>query len=101
MATDQDVKDALYDVIDPELNINIVDLGLVYRTHVVEGNIAEVDFTLTYPGCPLGDMITSDIIAQVKRQTDVKDVMTNVVWTPPWSQDMMSENARLLLGYPI
>ncbi len=101
MATDQDVKDALYDVIDPELNINIVDLGLVYRTHVVEGNIAEVDFTLTYPGCPLGDMITSDIIAQVKRQTDVKDVLTNVVWTPPWSQDMMSESARLLLGYPI
>ncbi len=48
MATDQDIKDALYDVIDPELNMNIVDLGLVYRTHVVEGNIAEVDFTLIW-----------------------------------------------------
>lgn len=101
MATDQDVKDALYDVIDPELNINIVDLGLVYRTHVVEGNVAEVDFTLTYPGCPLGDLITSDIVFQVKKQTDVKDVRTNIVWSPPWSQDMMSENARLLMGYPI
>ncbi len=101
MATDQDIKDALYDVIDPELNMNIVDLGLVYRTHVVEGNIAEVDFTLTYPGCPLGDVITGDIIAQIKKQTDVADVRANVVWSPPWDQNMMSENARLLMGYPI
>ncbi len=101
MASDQDIKDALYDVIDPELNMNIVDLGLVYRTHVVEGNIAEVDFTLTYPGCPLGDSIAADIVAQIKKQTDVTDVRTNIVWNPPWSHEMMSENARLLMGYPI
>lgn len=101
MATDQDVKDALFDVIDPELNMNIVDLGLVYRTHVVEGNIAEVDFTLTYPGCPLGDVITADIVTQIKKQTDVADVRANVVWNPPWNDTMMSENARLLMGYPI
>ena len=101
MASDQDIRDALYDVIDPELNMNIVDLGLVYRTHVVEGNVAEVDFTLTYPGCPLGDMIAGDIVKQVKRQTDVSAVRTNVVWSPPWDQNMMSENARLLMGYPI
>ena len=101
MAVDQDVKDALYDVIDPELNMNIVDLGLVYRTHVVEGNIAEVDFTLTYPGCPLGDVIANDIVTQVKKQTDVADVRANIVWSPPWDQTMMSENARLLMGYPI
>ena len=101
MATDEDVRNALYDVIDPELNMNVVDLGLVYRTHVVEGNIAEVDFTLTYPGCPLGDVISSDIVAQIKRQTDVADVRAQLVWSPPWNQDMMSENARLLMGYPI
>lgn len=101
MAGDQDVRDALYDVIDPELNMNIVDLGLVYRVQVVEGNIAEVDFTLTYPGCPLGDVITSDIISQVKTQTDVADVRAQVVWNPPWNQNMMSENARLIMGYPI
>ncbi len=101
MAVDQDVKDALYDVIDPELNMNIVDLGLVYRTHVVEGNVAEVDFTLTYPGCPLGDVIASDIVAKIRAQTDVTEVRTNIVWSPPWDQNMMSENARLLMGYPI
>ncbi|OQX28780.1 MAG: aromatic ring hydroxylase [Spirochaeta sp. LUC14_002_19_P3] len=101
MASDQDVKDALYDVIDPELNMNIVDLGLVYRAQVNEDNIAEVDFTLTYPGCPMSDMIASDIEHQVKTQTDVEAVRVNLVWYPPWSQDMMSENARLLMGYPI
>lgn len=101
MAVDQDIKNALYDVIDPELNMNIVDLGLVYRTHVVEGNIAEVDFTLTYPGCPLGDAIAADIEHQIRTQTDVADVRINVVWNPPWDQNMMSENARLLMGYPI
>lgn len=101
MAQDQDIRDALYDVIDPELNMNVVDLGLIYRTQVVEGNIAEVDFTLTYPGCPLGDIIASDIVSEVKKQTDVMEVRTNLVWNPPWSQDMMSENARLLMGYPI
>ena len=101
MAVDQDVRDALYDVIDPELNMNIVDLGLVYRTHVVEGNIAEVDFTLTYPGCPLGDVISADIVTQIRKQTDVSDVRANLVWSPPWDQNMMSENARLLMGYPI
>jgi metal-sulfur cluster biosynthetic enzyme len=101
MATDQDVKDALFDVIDPEMNLNIVDLGLVYRAQVVDGNIAEVDYTLTYPGCPLGDVISADIVSKIKAQTDVADVKAEVVWSPPWDQNMMSENARLLMGYPI
>lgn len=101
MALDQDVKDALYDVIDPEMNMNIVDLGLVYRTQVVEGNIAEVDYTLTYPGCPLGDIIASDIVSRIRTQTDVSDVRAQLVWSPQWDQNMMSENARLLMGYPI
>ena len=101
MAVDQDVKDALYDVIDPEMNMNIVDLGLVYRTQVVEGNIAEVDFTLTYPGCPLSDVIESDIVSRIRTQTDVSDVRAQLVWSPPWDHNMMSENARLLMGYPI
>jgi metal-sulfur cluster biosynthetic enzyme len=101
VASDQDIKDALYDVIDPELNMNIVDLGLVYRTQVVDGNVAEVDFTLTYPGCPLGDVISSDIVSQIKKQTDVADVRAQLVWSPAWDQNMMSENARLLMGYPI
>ncbi len=101
MAENQDVIDALYNVIDPELNMNIVDLGLVYRAEVTEGNIAEVDFTLTYPGCPLLDVIASDIESNVRSRTDVADVRVQVVWNPPWDQNRMSENARLMLGYPI
>lgn len=101
MAAEQDVREALYDVIDPELGMNIMDLGLVYDVRIAEGNIAEVDFTLTYPGCPLGDVITGDIVAQIQKQTDVVDVRTNLVWNPPWDDRRMSENARLLMGYPI
>ncbi len=101
MADENEVREALFHVIDPELNMNIVDLGLVYRVELVDDNIAEVDFTLTSPMCPLGDMIAADIVEKVKSSTDVSDVRVNVVWTPPWNQDMMSENARLMLGYPI
>jgi len=101
MTENKDVMDALFNVIDPELNMNIVDLGLVYRAEVVEGNIAEVDFTLTYPGCPLGDMIVSDIESTLRSRTDAADVRVQVVWNPPWDQSRMSENARLMLGYPI
>lgn len=101
MAENQDVRDALFNVIDPELNMNIVDLGLVYRVEVTDGNIAEVDFTLTYPGCPLVDVLTSDIESNVRSLTDVVDVRVQIVWNPPWDQSRMSENARLMLGYPI
>ncbi len=101
MAVESEVKEALYDVIDPELNMNIVDLGLVYRAQVAEGNIAEVDFTLTSPLCPLADLIAADIVDKVKRLTDAAEVRVNVVWNPPWNENMMSENARLLMGFPI
>ena len=100
MATEQEVREVLYDVIDPELNINIMDLGLVYRVEVKEG-VAEVDFSLTYPGCPLGDVITNDIVTNIRSRTDVDNVMANLVWQPPWGPERMSENARLMFGYPI
>lgn len=101
MVTNQDVKDALYAVVDPEIGVNIMDLGLVYRVNVVEGKVAEVDFTLTTPGCPLGEIIAGDIVKQVMKQTDVNDVRVNIVWSPRWNETMLSENARLMLGYPI
>ena len=100
MATKGEVLDALTRVVDPEIGINIVDVGLVYRVDVAEDHV-EVDFTLTSPGCPLADTIVADIRKEVAHATGMDDVRANLVWNPPWSMDFMSEEARLQLGYPI
>lgn len=92
--------DALRQVIDPEIGINIVDVGLIYRVAPSAQRI-EVDFTLTSPGCPLAETIQEDICRNLREATGVEDIVTNLVWTPPWNIDFMSEEARLELGYPI
>ena len=100
MATRGEVLEALDRVIDPEIGLGIVDVGLVYRVEVAEDHI-EVDFTLTSPGCPLAGTIMDDIRTQVAEATGVGDVRANLVWDPPWSPDFMSEEARVQLGFPI
>ena len=92
--------DALSRVMDPEVGLNIVDLGLVYRADVVDDHV-EIDFTLTTPGCPLAATIMEDVLREVRSATGLDDVQANLVWNPPWSLDLMSEEARLQLGYPI
>ena len=94
------VYDYLGEVIDPEMGINIIELGLVYRVAVEEDSV-EVDFTLTYPGCPLGPEIEKDIIEVLRKKAGVTDVKTTVVWQPAWQPSYMSEEARIGLGYPI
>jgi metal-sulfur cluster biosynthetic enzyme len=100
MATKGEVLDALSRVIDPEIGLNIVDIGLVYRVDVDDEHV-EVDFTLTSLGCPLADTIIADIRKEVTEATGIDDIQANIVWNPPWSLDFMSEDARLQLGYPI
>jgi metal-sulfur cluster biosynthetic enzyme len=100
MISKTDVLESLKKVIDPEIGINIVDVGLIYRVDVKEGEV-EIDFTLTSPGCPLADTINNDIITVVQEDHGIKDVVTNLVWNPPWSIEFLSEEARLDLGYPI
>ena len=100
MPTKGEVLDALTRVIDPEIGISIVDVGLVYRIEATDEAI-EIDFTLTSPGCPLAATIMEDIHREVVAATGVTNVETNLVWNPPWSMDFMSEEARLQLGYPI
>lgn len=100
MVTKGEVLDALCRVIDPEIGLNIVDVGLVYRVDVDDEHV-EVDFTLTSPGCPLADTIMEDIKREVSEVTGIGVVEANLVWNPPWSLDFMSEEARLQLGYPI
>lgn len=100
MVSKGDILDSLKKVIDPEIGLNIVDVGLVYRVEPHEDSI-DVDFTLTSPACPLGDQLVADIEQTLKADTGVSEVNTNLVWNPPWSLDFMSEEARLEMGYPI
>jgi metal-sulfur cluster biosynthetic enzyme len=98
--TQERVLELLSGVLDPEVRINIVDLGLVSRVGIGDAGI-EIDFTLTYPGCPLGDTLVAEIERAVRDGTGVEDVRARVVWEPPWSEERMSEAARLEMGYPI
>jgi metal-sulfur cluster biosynthetic enzyme len=99
MVSNEEILDALRDVDDPELDWNIVDLGLVYRAESVDGGI-EVDFTLTYPGCPAEAYIRGEIASCLKRFFGVESRI-RTVWSPLWGPERMSEGARVSLGYPI
>ena len=94
-----EVLAALGTVDDPELNWNIVDLGLVYRAEPVADGI-EVDFTLTYPGCPAESYIREEIDSCLRRVFGV-EAKIRTVWSPLWGPERMSEAAKVTLGYPI
>ena len=98
MATDTDIREALRHVVDPEIGVNIVDLGLVYRIEV-EGARARIAMTMTSPACPLVDYL-QDLVTSAIRQhvPDVVEVDITVEWEPPWDPDMMSDEARRQLG---
>jgi metal-sulfur cluster biosynthetic enzyme len=96
----EEVLDVLRNVEDPELDFSIVDLGLVYRIDVRPEEI-EVDFTLTYPGCPAEEIIRRDIMETVRDAFGIATVRATTVWTPLWGPERMSEEARVALGYPI
>jgi len=100
MVSREEVMEILRNVEDPELAFSIVDLGLVYRIDVKETAI-EVDFTLTYPGCPAEDIIRRDIIETLQDAFGLVDVSATTVWSPLWGPERMSEEARVALGYPI
>ena len=92
MAALDDVTEAMRDVVDPELGINVVDLGLVYGVPVDDANIAVIDMTLTSAACPLTDVIedqTRIALAQL-----VSDVRINWVWMPPWGPDKITDDGR-------
>ncbi|HZR98584.1 MAG TPA: metal-sulfur cluster assembly factor [Chloroflexota bacterium] len=99
MPTEEEVMNALKAVYDPEIGINIVDLGLVYGVET-EGNDVRVNMTLTSPMCPLGPIIQTQAKAILTSQfEDVEDVDIRLVWNPPWDpRTMASEDAKLELG---
>jgi metal-sulfur cluster biosynthetic enzyme len=94
LAAVDDVEEAMRDVVDPELGINVVDLGLVYDIHVDEGNVATLDMTLTSAACPLTDVIEDQTRAALTGGGLVDDVRINWVWMPPWGPDKITEDGR-------
>ena len=99
MTTTEDIREALKQVYDPELSVNVVDLGLVYGTEMDDQGNVRVTMTLTSPGCPIGPMVGEMVQDALAPLDGVKQVDVDVVWTPPWRPDMMSEDAKLELGY--
>lgn len=91
-------RDALRDVVDPELGIDVVELGLVYDI-VVTGSTIDVDLAMTSAACPLGDAIASEAAARLREIDGVTDVHVYLVHEPPWTPDRMSPRARALLGW--
>lgn len=102
MAMDADLKEsilgALENVIDPELGIDIVNLGLVYDVDMDDEGVCKITMTLTSLGCPLGPVIVDQIKTVLSELPEVKDVDVNIVWNPPWNKDMMSRYAKMALG---
>ncbi len=97
LADVDDVEEAMRDVVDPELGINVVDLGLVYDIHVDEDNVATLDMTLTSAACPLTDVIEDQTRAALTGGPGgglVDDVRINWVWMPPWGPDKITEDGR-------
>jgi metal-sulfur cluster biosynthetic enzyme len=93
-----EVRDALRKVIDPELGLNIVDLGLVYDIRVEEG-AAEIDMTLTSPGCPAGPQILASAQAAAGTVEGVNEAKVDLVWKPFWSPDRIDPAVRAVLGF--
>lgn len=91
-ASEEEVREALYDVVDPELGIDVVNLGLIYGVHIDDANIATIDMTLTSAACPLTDVIED----QAKSATDglVNELRINWVWMPPWGPDKITDDGR-------
>jgi metal-sulfur cluster biosynthetic enzyme len=98
MPTVDDVQDALSNVIDPELGLDFVELGLIYEVEI-EGGDVFITFTLTSPGCPIGPQVSEQIEEFVGELEGVGNVFPKMTFTPPWTPDLMSEEAKFALGY--
>jgi len=92
------VLEALKTVRDPEIPVNLVDLGLIYELLVRKGGIVFVEMTLTTPACPVAQSMPKEVEDTIAAVPGVSEVRVKLVWSPPWDRDMMSEEARLELG---
>lgn len=89
---------ALENVIDPELGIDIVNLGLVYNVDLDDEGLCTVEMTLTSMGCPMGPQIIDQVKTAIAELPEIKETEVNIVWNPPWGKDKMSRYAKIALG---
>ncbi len=94
------VRDALRNVIDPEIQYNILDMGLIYEVNVLEDKTVGIQMTLTSPACPFGPMIIHDV-REACLSVGAEDVQIDLVWQPPWSPERMNDEAKLDLGFDL
>ncbi len=101
--TKEEIKEAVVEVLktifDPEIPVNIYELGLVYEVNVMEGNVVEIVMTLTSPNCPVAGTLPGEVEEKVKSVSGVTDGVVELVFEPAWNQEMMSEEAKLELGF--
>ncbi len=98
MVDEEDVTDALSNVIDPELGLDFVELGLIYGIEI-DGGTVTITFTLTTPACPIGPQVSEQIEEFVGEIPGVEEVVPTMVFTPPWTPDRMSDDAKFILGF--
>ena len=99
LALQERIIEALKTVYDPEIPVNIYDLGLIYRIEIMDDGRTEVDMTLTAPNCPAADFIMEDVRMRVEGITGITSATINLVFEPEWDKEMMSEEAKLELGF--
>ncbi len=98
MITEEKVRNALYSVIDPELGIDVVNLGLIYGIDIDDDSVT-ITMTLTTPGCPLHESMSSAVYNAVRMIDPEKEVKVNLVWDPPWSPERLTDQAKEMLGW--
>jgi len=95
----QQVIDALCQIFDPEIPVNIWELGLIYKVDIDEAKNVKISMTLTSPACPVAGTLPPEVEQRVKGVPGIGEVTVEVVWEPPWDKDMMSEASKLQLGF--
>ena len=98
MIDEDEITEALSNVIDPELGLDFVELGLIYGIEIDGGRVS-ITFTLTTPACPIGPQVSEQIVEFVSEIEGVEEVIPTMVFSPPWSPELMSEDAKFALGY--
>lgn len=99
LKTEEKIVQYLRTVFDPEIPVDIYSLGLVYKIDLADNGDLAIDMTLTAPNCPMADFIVEDVTQKMNSIDGIKNVAVNIVYEPEWNRDMMSEEAKLELGF--
>lgn len=97
--TEERIVEVLKTVYDPEIPVNIYDLGLIYKIDLADDGVLDIDMTFTAPSCPAADFILEDVRTKVEAVKGVTSANVNMVFEPEWNKDMMTEEARVELGF--